>query len=108
MRLSDPNKLVYSAHDYGPGRVPAELVQRTQASRPTCPALWDKHWAYLTQNDIAPVLIGEFGGSRIETDAGQRTSRASGSATCPYLKEQRASATRTGPGTRTPATPAAS
>ena len=28
------------------------------------PAIWDKHWGYLVKQNIAPVLIGEFGSAR--------------------------------------------
>ena len=70
VRLSRPNKLVYSAHDYGPSVYkqswfkvsnPADLTH-------TLPAIWQKHWAYLQQNGIAPVFVGEFGGPSMGQD----------------------------------------
>jgi endoglucanase len=70
VRLSRPDKLVYSAHDYGPSvfdepwfRVsnPADLAQ-------TLPGIWQKHWAYLQQDGSAPVLMGEFGGPSMGQD----------------------------------------
>jgi endoglucanase len=70
VRLSRPDKLVYSAHDYGPSvyneswfRVPNPAVL-TQ----TLPGIWQKHWAYLQQDSIAPVLLGEFGGPSMGHD----------------------------------------
>jgi endoglucanase len=27
--------------------------------------LWDTHWGYLQQQDLAPVLVGEFGGKEV-------------------------------------------
>jgi endoglucanase len=70
VRLSRPDKLVYSAHDYGPSvyneswfRVPNPAVL-TQ----TLPGIWQKHWAYLQQDGIAPVLLGEFGGPSMGQD----------------------------------------
>ena len=34
------------------------------------PALWDKQFGYLVKNNVAPVLMGEFGGRSVtETDA---------------------------------------
>ncbi len=69
--LSRPDKLVYSAHDYGPEvswqqwfqvRNPADLAH-------TLPAVWEKHWAYLQKNGTAPVFVGEFGGGSMGQDA---------------------------------------
>jgi endoglucanase len=69
--LSEPNKLVYSAHDYGPevswqswfqAKNPSDLAH-------TLPAVWEKHWAYLQTSGTAPVLMGEFGGSSMGGDA---------------------------------------
>ena len=71
VRLSRPDKLVYSAHDYGPEvswqqwfqvRNPADLAH-------TLPAVWEKHWAYLQKNGTAPVFVGEFGGGSMGQDA---------------------------------------
>jgi endoglucanase len=71
VQLSRPDKLVYSAHDYGPEVYdqswfqvpnPADLAQ-------TLPAIWQKHWAYLQQQGTAPVLLGEFGGRSTGQDA---------------------------------------
>jgi endoglucanase len=71
VRLSRPDKLVYSAHDYGPEvswqqwfqvRNPADLAH-------TLPAVWEKHWAYLQQDGTAPVFVGEFGGGSMGQDA---------------------------------------
>jgi len=71
VQLSRPDKLVYSAHDYGPEvswqqwfqvRNPADLAH-------TLPAVWEKHWAYLQKNGTAPVFVGEFGGGSMGQDA---------------------------------------
>jgi endoglucanase len=66
VRLSVPNRLVYEAHDYGP-----EVSQQSWFSAPdfprNLPALWDKHWAYLQEQGIAPVLMGEFGGKAVDS-----------------------------------------
>lgn len=32
------------------------------------PRIWQKHWAYLEQDDIAPVIVGEFGDTSVGTD----------------------------------------
>ena len=65
MRLNVPDRLVYSSHDY-----PASLFAQVWFADPTypanLPAVWDRFWGYLHRDDIAPVLLGEFG-SKLET-----------------------------------------
>ncbi len=55
-----PNRLVYSAHDYGPHEYQQSWFNggTTAAS---LQAVWVKNWAYLSQNGTAPVWLGEFG-----------------------------------------------
>ena len=54
-------KVIYSPHTYGPGTGPQK--QFTAASFPTnMPAIWDKQWGHLARRNLAPVIIGEFGG----------------------------------------------
>jgi endoglucanase len=75
VRLSDPSRLVYSAHDYGP-----EESGQTWFWPPDFPSnlpqVWRSHWAYLQQDGIGPVLVGEFGGRSIGGDAGGVWQRA--------------------------------
>jgi endoglucanase len=71
VRLTQPDKLVYSVHDYGP-----EIYwQKWFASADLSVSLartWQQHWAYLQEEHIAPVLLGEFGGWSMGRDlAGQ-------------------------------------
>ncbi len=58
--LSVSNRLVYSAHDYGPN-----LYVQNWFNSATTPAnlaqVWTKYWAYLSLKGIAPVWLGEFG-----------------------------------------------
>jgi endoglucanase len=60
VRLSVPNKLVYSAHEY-----PHDVADQTWFHDPTFPSnmppLWNRWWGFLVQNNVAPLLIGEFG-----------------------------------------------
>jgi endoglucanase len=67
VRLSNPGRLVYSAHDYGP-----DISGQTWLYAPTFPAnlpdVWGTHWAYIQQSGIAPVFVGEFGGRSIGGD----------------------------------------
>ncbi|MDJ0800758.1 MAG: cellulase family glycosylhydrolase [Calothrix sp. MO_167.B12] len=66
VRLSRRNKLVYSPHDYGPGvynqpyfadkKFPENLVHR-----------WQIGFHYISSQNLAPILIGEFGGRQVDT-----------------------------------------
>lgn len=70
VQLNAPNKLVYSAHDY-----PASVYPQTWFSAPNypnnLPGIWDAHWGYLHRNNIAPVLLGEFG-TKLQTTSDQQ------------------------------------
>ncbi|BAI76330.1 endoglucanase (plasmid) [Azospirillum sp. B510] len=56
-----PNKLVYSPHAYG-----QSVGQFSWLSDPNypnnLPAQYDSMWGYIYKNNIAPILVGEFGG----------------------------------------------
>src|SRR6202035_1517788 len=55
-------------HDYGPG----VYWQRwfSAADFPAnLPGIWRVHWAFLQQDGVAPVLVGEFGGRSVGSDA---------------------------------------
>jgi endoglucanase len=67
VRLSHPDKLVYSAHDYGPGVFSQGWFQDKTFPK-NLPAIWDAHWGYLVKQNIAPVIIGEFGGRSVGSD----------------------------------------
>ncbi len=60
VRLNVANRLVYSAHDYATSVFPQPWF-----SDPSFPnnlaGIWDKNWGYLVKNNVAPVLLGEFG-----------------------------------------------
>jgi endoglucanase len=67
VRLSRPERLVYSAHDYGPDESGQSWFKERDFPA-NLPGVWRKHWAYLQQDGIAPVLVGEFGGRSIGSD----------------------------------------
>jgi endoglucanase len=67
VQLSEPDKLVYSAHDYGPG-VSEQSWFQTPNFPQDLPQLWLKHWGYLELAHQTPVLIGEFGGQSMGMD----------------------------------------
>ncbi|RTL92826.1 hypothetical protein EJV44_17155 [Ancylobacter aquaticus] len=60
IELDVPNKLVYSAHDYG-----NSVYEQPWFSDPDfaaqLPEKFDEMWGYIYRENIAPVLIGEFG-----------------------------------------------
>jgi endoglucanase len=60
VQLSLANRLVYSAHDYGPNQ-----YEQSWFNASTTPAslvsVWTTFWAYVSFNAIAPVWLGEFG-----------------------------------------------
>jgi endoglucanase len=60
VRLDDPSKLVYSAHEYA-----ISVFHQSWFDDPAfpanLPAIWDRWWGYLIKEQTAPVLVGEFG-----------------------------------------------
>lgn len=67
VHLSVPNRLVYSAHEYGP--IEYQQPWFNAATSPaTLSSIWHRHWAYISETGIAPVWIGEFGAPNSDTD----------------------------------------
>lgn len=60
-------RLVYSVHDYGPD-VSAQPWFRHDTTSALLEQGWSKHWAFLSDNNIAPVWLGEFGTGSGESD----------------------------------------
>lgn len=67
VRLAQPDKLVYSAHDYGPSVSWQGWFSAADFPK-NLPGIWQTHWAYLRTEGIAPVWVGEFGGPSMGTD----------------------------------------
>lgn len=68
--LDVPNQLVYSVHDYGPNmyrQLPWCQLGSTASTPDACNQVWDHTWGFIVQQNLAPVLVGEFG-----TPNGQR------------------------------------
>jgi endoglucanase len=61
VRLNVPNRLVYSAHDYAISVYDRQPWFDDPNFPNNLPAVWDHYWGYLHKQNIAPVLIGEFG-----------------------------------------------
>jgi endoglucanase len=64
VRLNVANRLVYSAHDYGISVYDhQDWFDTTKHPEfpANLPAVWDRYWGYLAKENIAPILVGEFG-----------------------------------------------
>jgi len=66
VRLSNPSKLVYSAHDYGMSVASQQRWFLDPAFPATLVPFWDQMWGYLVKQNIAPVLVGEFGSTLVD------------------------------------------
>jgi len=68
--LPKPEKLVYSAHEYGP-----EVHDQTWFTDPTFPAnlagVWTQHFDFIMQQGIGHLLLGEFGIKDLTADSGK-------------------------------------
>jgi endoglucanase len=68
VRLNVPARVVYSPHDYGPGVYGQPWFETTDFPA-NLPSIWDAHWGYLAKEQLAPVVLGEFGGRSVGDDA---------------------------------------
>ena len=70
IQLSHPDKLVYSPHEYGP-----EVHQQPWFFEDGFPgnmeAIWDDAFGFLAKENTAPLLIGEFGISSMDSYEGK-------------------------------------
>lgn len=60
VRLDVPNRLVYSPHEYGISVYRQPWFDAADFPD-NLPAIWDQQWGYLYKQNIAPLLLGEFG-----------------------------------------------
>lgn len=70
IEISEPAKVVYTVHDYPPS-VASQPWFVTEDFPGNLPGVWDGFWGYIHKEEIAPVLVGEFG-SRLETDSDRK------------------------------------
>ncbi|MGL4463370.1 MAG: cellulase family glycosylhydrolase [Planctomycetia bacterium] len=70
VRLNVADRLVYSPHDY-PQSVFNQPWFNDPAYPNNLPAVWDANWGYLYRQNIAPILLGEFG-TKLETTKDQQ------------------------------------
>jgi len=60
---SHPNKVVYSPHDYGPGVSAQPWFENGFTKDSLLKEAWEPNWFYIQEKNIAPLLIGEWGGN---------------------------------------------
>jgi endoglucanase len=63
-----PNRVVYSAHDYGPSEYHHPWFN-SDTTPLTLANTWMKYWGFLIADNAAPVWIGEFGTGPEPSDA---------------------------------------
>lgn len=56
------NKVVYSPHDYGPSVYQQPWFYPGFTKESLLQDCWRPNWAYIMEENIAPLLIGEWGG----------------------------------------------
>ena len=56
------SQIVYSPHDYGPSVYNQTWFQKDFTTQTLLDDYWYDTWAYINDQDIAPLLIGEWGG----------------------------------------------
>jgi endoglucanase len=65
--LTVADRLVYSAHDYGPNLY-VESWFNSGTTPASLGAVWTRFWAYISLDGIAPVWLGEFGTTNDASD----------------------------------------
>ena len=56
-------QIVYSPHDYGPIVYKQPWFEKEFTFESLKKDAWDPYWLYITDEGIAPILVGEWGGS---------------------------------------------
>ncbi len=59
---ANQDQLVYSPHDYGPLVFDQPWFQKAFDKASLTADVWDPNWLYIHKQNIAPLLIGEWGG----------------------------------------------
>jgi endoglucanase len=67
--LNVPNRVVYSPHEYGPGVYAQPWFSDPATMAEKLDARWQAGWGYIVDQNIAPVLIGEFGAKNFDTSS---------------------------------------
>ncbi len=64
-------QIVYSPHDYGPSVYAQTWFDKDFSTQTLLDDYWYDTWAYINEEDIAPLLIGEWGG-HMDADKNQK------------------------------------
>ncbi len=67
VRLSVEDRLVYSPHEYGPGVHAQPWFDQPNVSE-ILTDRWSSGFGYIHDENIAPILVGEFGAKQVGTD----------------------------------------
>jgi endoglucanase len=89
VKLKEPHKVVYSAHEYGPGVYNQNWFMDKNFPN-NMPAIWKKHFGFIKEDNVAPLLLGEFGGRK---SAGKSTEAVWQNKLMGYLKKNNISYT---------------
>ena len=77
IELNISNRLVYSAHDYGP-KLYQQSWFNSGTSYPSLSSVWNKFWGYINANHTAPIMVGEFGTGNTASDIQSATPGSQG------------------------------
>jgi endoglucanase len=75
--LTVTNQLVYSPHDYGPNLAPQTWFN-SSTSFSSLSSVWNKFWEYVSAQNIAPIMVGEFGTDNNSSDIESSTAGSQG------------------------------
>lgn len=77
VRLNVSNRLVYSAHDYGP-KLYRQSWFNAATTYQSLAQVWRTNWGYLHETGAAPVWLGEFGTGNTTRDVSDATAGSQG------------------------------
>ena len=61
VRLNVANRLVYAPHDYAISVFDRQVWFEDPAFPSNLPAVWDHFWGKIAKQNVAPIMLGEFG-----------------------------------------------
>lgn len=61
VRLNVANRLVYAPHDYGISVFDRQVWFEDPNFPNNLPAVWDHFWGSIAKQNVAPIMLGEFG-----------------------------------------------
>jgi endoglucanase len=61
VQLNVANRLVYSPHEYGISVFDRQPWFNDPTFPNNLPAIWDRYWGKISKQNVAPIMVGEFG-----------------------------------------------